>query len=447
MKSAMGPRVERFDGIISAVDRDSPADRAGILPGDKVITVNGARPRDVIDYQIFSDEPRISFQLERDGSELRIEFDNSVGRAGVAFAHTIFNEMKTCQNRCLFCFIDQLPADCRTSLHLKDDDFRLSFLYGNFITLTNMSRSDLERVVDQRLSPLYVSVHSVDPAVRRELIRPPKKDLALDNLKYLVEAGIEIHAQIVVCPGLNDRDDLSRTLTSLYQDYPGIASVGVVPVGTTKHRTGQHPIPSFTAGTMSAVLDEIELRRKRAVNERGYSWVYGADELYLASGRSLPPADLYDDFAQIENGIGLTRIFLDEIDTWLNERKGSINKAVAGASIVTGRLGASIFTSLHERMTEAGIELRVTEVVNGWLGPEVTVAALIAGEDIIAALGTSRTGQLVLIPATTLNADHLFLDGLTVAEVEERTGARIVAVPARGADLMEILVKGVDRCA
>lgn len=457
--------------VIDRIEPGSPADLGGLREGDVVLTINGVRPRDVIDYQLLTMDERFEIEFSRAEDVIRSSIETEGdGRVGIYFAHSVFDHMKICRNRCLFCFVDQLPKDCRGSLLIKDDDFRLSFLYGNFVTLTNLSEAEVERIIEQRLSPLYVSLHSTDGAVRQELVRPPLPDLTMEKLKALLDAGIEIHVQIVVCPGINDGDDLKRTLRTLADGYPGIESVGVVPVGLTRHRLGLSPLRPFSPEQADSLIEDVEVFQSTALSRVGYRWAYAADEFYLMSGREVPAADAYDDYPQLENGIGLTRKFVDEVldavggglvsgrDTHILQRKigcpgsgdvapdecpGSESKARPGsgrATVVTGELGDLIFKSLAPVLRErSGVELDIITASNRWLGGRVTVAALLAGEDIIAAVRESGSAGPVFIPANCLNADGLFLDDLTVDQVSAATGRDIVPAAPNGHDFVEVL--------
>ncbi len=427
--------------IVSEIEPGGPAAAAGLRPGDRVIAVDGIHPRDIIDWQLLTTEPAIEIEYERDDLHARalLESDD-FGRLGVSFESSVFDRLRTCSNHCAFCFVDQLPPKCRETMRIKDDDFRLSFLYGNFVTLTNLTDSDLERIVADRLSPLYVSLHTLDPGLRRRLLAPPARDRALERLAALLDAGTEIHIQIVVCPGLNDGDELTATLDGLRDRFPGTTSVGLVPVGLTGHRQGLPALRPFSAGEARALIEEVEARQDRYRAQEGVAWVYAADEFYLMSGLEVPPASGYDNFPQIENGIGLSRVFLDELTKECQSRDLP-SRSERTVDIVTSRLGSAILRLAAEKIEKTlGVRLRVIEAANVWLGGAVSVAPLLSGSDIEVALRAAGAAGPVLFPAHCLNADGLFLDNLTPAEIEKRIGLELVAVVPTGRGLMEAVL-------
>lgn len=429
--------------LITKIDPGSPADEAGIRVGDRLASLNGEIMRDVIDYQLAREADKIDFELIRGDSRFHVRLDRNDERPiGLAFEKSLFDREKLCQNQCLFCFIDQLPPDCRPTLYIKDDDFRLSFLYGNFITLTNLRQADLERIKEQRLSPLYVSIHSTDPEVRRRLICPPKVDKALENLKALMAIGVEVHVQIVACPELNTGAHLEETLEALFTDYADISSVGIVPVGLTGHRAGLPDIRGFSKAEASDLLDQVRNRQEQALKIKGYRWVYAADEFYLLADEKIPPAQNYDDFPQVENGIGIARLFKDEIDDWLEENGSRKIKSGGGKmSVVTAASAAPVVdNSLRVAGEFIGCEFEVITAKNDWLGGDVTVAGLLSGSDIIKAINGLRPSGPVLIPDICLNPDGLFLDDLSVEDVIKSAGVEVTVVPSTGWDLMEALV-------
>lgn len=425
--------------LVTVVKPGSPAARAGIKVGDRLVAVNGKALRDIIDYQLACADDRLIFTLMRGEKHLEVGVEaGDTGQVGLALEKSIFDRLKPCQNQCVFCFIDQLPAGCRPTLKIKDDDFRLSFLYGNFVTLTNLSGAELKRIKDQKLSPLYASIHSLDPDTRRRLIGPPRGDRGLTNLKQLLADGIEVHLQIVLVPRENDGEGLLNTLRGLLSDFSQTASVGVVPVGLTDHRQGLPDIRPVRAVDAQKLLDNIEGFQKTALEAKGYNWVYAADEFYLTAGRPIPPAEEYEDFPQVENGIGLTRLFLDGVDQALSGLKTRF--AGDNVTVVTGELAAPVLRNAFGKIGRAaGCRFSVVPVRNLWLGGGVSVTGLLAGSDIIYALGRERAGAMVLVPDVCLNEDGQFVDDLRVSDVIAATGARVAIVPGTGFELVEAL--------
>ena len=270
------------NAVISLIEEDSPAAEAGLLCGDRLTAIDGQKPRDIIDFQLMTADENFELEYIRDGEAHKVVVEpDEFGRVGVSFESSVFDRIKTCRNHCGFCFVDQLPPGCRDSLLVKDDDYRLSFLYGNFITLTNLTDAELERVIEDRLSPLYVSLHTLDPVLRREMLQTPGEDRTVERLSALQAAGIETHIQIVACPGVNDGEELTKTLQGLRERFSASASVGIVPVGLTGHRDGLVRLRSFQPSEAGAVLEQVDEWQGRSRADGGDGWVYAADEYYL----------------------------------------------------------------------------------------------------------------------------------------------------------------------
>ena len=427
---------------ICAVDPGSPAEKAGIRVGDGLVAVNGSRPRDIIDYQLARETDILYFRLLRGDRILEIDIDNTRRvPLGLYFEKSIFDQQKMCENNCVFCFIDQMPPGLRDSLYIKDDDFRLSFLYGNFITLTNLSRADLDRIIKQRLSPLYVSLHSTSIEIRRILMNPPKADRALDHLRALLDCGIRIHLQIVVCPDINDGTVLDETLDVLLHDFEAIESVGIVPVGLTGSRSGLPDLKAFSGDRALSLVSVVHDRQKQALKKKNYRWVYAADEFYLLAGVDLPPLEDYDDLPQIENGIGIARTFIEEIKDW-PAGTGDTGGASKHVYIITAPMGSQVIESVQEEIAEkAGLGISLIKAQNDWLGGQVSVSGLLAASDIIEAIIKSEPQGIVLIPDICQNSDGLFLDDLSIADIIKETGSTVRVVPTGGSAFMQALAE------
>jgi putative radical SAM enzyme (TIGR03279 family) len=432
-------------GRILAVEPDGPAAAAGLTAGDVIISVEGEPLRDVIDWMWLSDGDSVEVRV-RDSRDVEREVVLERGwdeSWGLEFGGVVFDGIRECDNACSFCFVAQLPPGMRASLYVRDDDFRLSFLAGNFITLTNLSDDDVARIVRQRLRPMYVSLHAVDDEVRRALMCPTADDRALEFVERLGEAGIVMHVQIVLVPGVNDGPVLERTLRWL-EAREGIASVGIVPVGITRCQKGI-PAGYDSPEAAAAVLAQLGPWRQRMRSERGVSWVYAADELYLAAGVDLPEWDDYDGFPQFENGIGMVRAFVDEA----GEELGQLPPAAAGllcgaprVALVTGAFFAPVLARLAPALAHAGCAVSVLPVANDLLGGNVGVAGLLGGGDIAKAVAAhERDADVFLVPDLAVNDDDLLLDDLTVAEVGARAGADVRLVSCDAAGLVSALIE------
>jgi len=421
------PDPARAAGVIAAVDAGA-ARRAGLRTGDRVLTVDGQPLRDVIDWWWLSDEPAFNLVFERGGAQREVVVERQPGEPlGVTFTETLFTPIRECDNACAFCFVSELPPGLRPALYVRDDDFRLSFLSGNFVTLTNATDEDIARILGQHLSPLHVSVHAVDPAVRARLICPTVEDRALEVLDTLLAGGIEAHVQIVLVPGVNDGRVLDDTLAYL-SERRGVLSVGTVPMGYTAHQT--RFTSSFTRETAGAVLAVIALWQERMRAERGVGWVYPADELYLLAGGGLPAAEVFDDFPQFENGIGMASAFIDEF-------RVMAGAAHAPATIVTGELFAPVLRGV---LAEAGwADVRVLAVENRLFGGNVAVTGLLGGADVAEAVAHDAHAGTYLVPDVVVNSDGLLLDDVRALDLARLAGAEVRLIGSDAAALIEAL--------
>jgi putative radical SAM enzyme (TIGR03279 family) len=441
-------------GEIAGVDLDGIAAAIGLQPGDVIVSVNGRPVRDLIDYRYATACEEVSLRVVKpDGEEWVADIEKDADEGlGLSFVSAVFDDVITCRNRCLFCFVDQMPRGLRPSLYVKDDDYRLSFLQGCYITLGNLSSADLERIVALRLSPLYVSVHATDDATRTLLMGPGAAGI-MDRLAALTRAGIEVHTQIVLCPGENDGPRLEETVLSLASLWPALATAAVVPVGLTAHREGLTRLRPVDAGQATAVLDQLA-RIRRLLSARGVEdFLFASDEFYLLAGRPIPGGKSYVDFAQLANGVGTVRLFLDDLSRARAPRRAAGAGGGGGAdgsgsgeiALATGTLFAPILTARLDRIrTLTGARARVLTVENSLLGPSVTVAGLMAGADIIAALRreltTGRRPVCLLVPSVAVReGDGVFLDGMSPGDIVEATGIATEVVPADGRGLIRRL--------
>jgi putative radical SAM enzyme (TIGR03279 family) len=435
---------------VVSVAPGSPAARAGLLAGDELLTVNGDELRDVIAYQLHVDGPRVELELRRGGLERSMTIDKAEGAPlGAELASAVFDRVQTCDNHCPFCFIYQLPKGMRRSLYLKDDDYRLSFLYGNFTTLTRFTEADLERVVSERLGPLYVSIHATDPDVRARLLRNRRGATSLRWLELLLDAGIAVHGQVVVCPGINDGAVFDDTLLGVLDRFCALATLGVVPLGVSAHN-GEPEMREHTRAEAEAVIDTIAAWQPRYVTALGRRLVYASDEYYLLAGRAFPSLDAYDGCAQHENGIGMARTFESEVRAalagdatdatgprsgffaWVDGAPADGYRAPklhqqfghSGAhtaphrpncwvTVITGELGAKVLAPLVDALPG---RVRLLPVANRFFGGNIGVTGLLTGADIAAALRTEPETDRYLLPDVALSRGR-FLDGTTVAQL------------------------------
>lgn len=421
-------------GVISSVRRGSPAEKAGLLPGDELLSVNGHRLRDVIDYRFYSAEEELQLVIRRGGEVFTRRLRRGYGEdLGLDFQEVVFDGLRRCGNRCSFCFVDQLPPGMRSSLYIKDDDYRYSFLWGNFITLSNWSEEDWERVGEQGLSPLYVSVHATDLELRRKIFGNPRLPDIREQLHRLSHLGIRVHAQVVVVPGLNDLH-LERTVSDLVGFFPAVQSIGVVPVGLTRyHRAG---LRGVTPREAKALVKQVSLWSEEFRGRYGRSLVYLADEFYLVAGLLSPSAEEYDDFPQLENGIGLVRRLLDE-----GIKKGKPLAAKGRKTLACGILIAPLLEGMANELSLSlqdpegqepvgsallSTQIEVIPIENRFFGPTITVSGLLTGRDVIAALRGRDLGEMVYLPRSMFDAKgEITLDGMTVGDMEAALGVKV----------------------
>ncbi|MDR3563899.1 MAG: DUF512 domain-containing protein [Negativicutes bacterium] len=414
-------------GHIAKVAAGSIAAELDLVAGDKIIAVDGNAVSDIIDLSFALAGEEVELLIEKASGEQQLleiekEYDEDLG---LEFESAVFDQVRQCANKCLFCFVDQMPPGMRQSLYVKDDDYRLSFLYGNFITMTNLAAHDLDRIQRLHLSPLYISVHTTDGALRARMLGNPRAKDVMAQLRKLVSYGVEIHTQVVLCPGWNDGAALEKTIDDLWSLRPGVLSLAIVPVGVTSHRQHCPPLDSFTPEKAANVIEMVAARQQKCRQESETSFVYLADEFYLAAGRAVPEYDQYDGFPQLENGVGIVRSFLQE---WAenNFSKTGYDKLLR-LDLVCGVSAQKIIGPLLAELAVPNLAVRLIPVENKFFGPAITVTGLLTGQDIIAALeraGKERDG--VILPGIALRkGENVFLDGATVDEIAVQAGVPV----------------------
>jgi putative radical SAM enzyme (TIGR03279 family) len=419
--------------VISAISPGSLAETAGLRAGDRLLAINKHVLRDVIDVQFYGAEEELVLLIERAGQRKRIRAQRDYGEdLGLSFVNPTFDvDVRRCSNNCDFCFVKQNARGMRRSLYVKDDDYRYSFLFGNFVTLSNLTVEDWERLEEQRLSPLYVSVHATDVGLRRQFLRRETVPNVMDQLKRLADLGIEVHTQIVVVPGLNDGKHLAETVADLSCLYRApVVSVGVVPIGLTKYHRGL--CRTHTVGESRTVLDQVEEWQAENWEERACSFVHASDEWYLVAGRELPPAAAYDGFPQVENGIGMVRQLLAEAESWMASGGPALCHEVA--TLACGTLVEPVWARLVEVLNvETGASLRLVPVVNRFFGSVTTVSGLLTGGDVVSALHGRSLGDAVLLPRAMFTGRYgagtaspgTTLDDMHISEIGRELGVRV----------------------
>ncbi len=430
---------------IETIQAGSPAHKNGIAIGDYLIAINGHVIEDVLDYMVHSSEKNLSLDMRSaKGKDYTVSVKNPQGEfLGMGFASSTLDEEKNCQNQCVFCFIDQLPANMRPSLYFKDDDYRMCFLHGNYVTLTNAKEQDLKRIARLRLSPMNISVHTTNEKLRQKMLNNKKAEDILKILQFFYDNHIDMQVQIVLCPGLNDGKELERTLTDLAAFCPGITSVSIVDVGLTRYRENLHPLEALSKEKARETLDIAEKFQRKMLEEYGTRWVFCADEIYIKAQRSIPDYEFYEEFAQYENGVGFIAALKYEFDQALAQTKAKdYNEKTI--SVATGQ---SIFETMKALCKKAeekfNMHIHVYAVRNTFFGESITVSGLLTGADIIKELKQKALGEKLLLSSTMLKSGtELFLDDKTVGEIEKELDVSVVIVPQDGAKLLQSILKG-----
>lgn len=432
-----------MEHVISEVTTGSIAQELEIEPGDVLLSVNGQVPKDVFDYRYLMNEEEVLVVIRKaDGEEWELEIEKEYEEdLGLEFANGLMDEYKSCRNRCIFCFIDQLPRGMRDTLYFKDDDSRLSFLQGNYLTLTNMSQADLDRIIYYKLSPINISFHTTNPELRCRMLNNRFAGDILEKAKRLKDAGILMNGQIVLCRGVNDGAELERTLEDLRACLPELQSVSVVPVGLTRYREGLYPLEPFTKEDARRVLACIHRWQDRFLKECGAHVVHAGDEWYLLAEEPVPEEETYDGYLQLENGVGMVRLLEEEVKEALHDMPG--DDRCREVSIATGELAAPILQAHADRIREQypNVRVRIYPVKNAFFGERITVAGLLTGRDLIAQLKGQALGERLLLTSHMLKSkEQVFLDDVTVEEVENALQIKISIVESSGNDLVSTII-------
>ena len=420
--------------VITSVDPGSPAARAGLRPGDKLLSINGHEVRDVLDYRYYCESPRLLLEYSREGSVRRLRLRKEESEPlGLDFESYLMDKPRSCVNHCLFCFIDQLPRGMRETLYFKDDDARLSFLQGNYITLTNLSEREQQRIMDLRISPINVSVQATDPEVRRKLLGNPRAGECYEIMRRFARKHIQMDCQIVVCPGLNDGETLQRTMEDLAALHPQVGSVSVVPVGLTKHRRGLPELTPVDASIAGEIIDRVDAFGEICLQKLGSRIFACGDELYRKAGRPVPPWDYYEGFPQFENGVGMLRSLEDEFTEALARRPEAPDPVPF--AVATGGAAYPLFQKLLQLLADScySVEGRLYGVRNDFFGESVNVAGLLTGQDLIAQLKGRELGKKLLISISMLrHGGDVFLDDTPLEAVSQALGVPVIPVPNDG---------------
>jgi len=430
---------------ITEVAAGSLSERHGIRVGDFLLDINNSPIRDVLDYRFYLAERSVTLHLLRAGEPFAVsirkrEYDD----IGLAFKTPLMDEKQRCKNGCVFCFIDQNPKGMRESIYFKDDDSRLSFLHGNYITLTNMTEEDVARIVKMRFSPINVSIHTTNPDLRVKMMKNKNAGKVLSYLNSFADAGLSICGQIVLCKGINDGEELERSMRDLSQYYPSLSSVSIVPAGLTRFRDGLYPLVDFSIEEAAAVIDAVERFAEAHKQKTGSRLFFLADEFYLKAGRPLPEEECYEGYPQIENGVGMLRSLREEFSFAAEDAEGAGGaEEKREISIATGVAAFSEISSIARRMEEIypNLKINVYKIINKFFGESITVAGLLTGKDICEQLEDQPLGEVLLISKSALRqGEDVFLCGMTVEEMEKKLSVRVRAVENDGDSLLHAIL-------
>lgn len=427
---------------VLCVVSDSIAEEMGIEIGDKLLTINDNEVKDIIDYKFLMSEEELNVAIEKENGEIWVleiekEYDEDIG---LVFSNGIMDNARCCSNNCIFCFVDQLPKGMRSTMYFKDDDSRLSFLQGNFITLTNMSSEDIDRIIKYRISPINLSVHTTDDELRIKMVGNKKAGNIMYLIKKLTDNGIKINCQIVLCPGINNGDILLKSIKDLYSFYPNVENVAVVPIGLTKYRDNLPKLTGYDSSSAEHEIDLIVNLQDQYMKEIESPFVRLSDEFYILAEKKIPSKEFYSDFQQIEDGVGMVRILRENINNTLK----NLSKTVKGSfTFVTGVLAFNEILSISKKLItwNENLEINVYSIINNFFGTTITVSGLLTGTDIIAQLKEKELGRYIILPKNMIKPDdNIFLDDITVDELSKELNRKIILCEYTGEDLINIIM-------
>lgn len=431
---------------IKAVDPGSIAEELELEAGDVLLTIDGEEIEDIFDYEYKVNSRHITAVIrKKDGEEWELDIENEYQDLGLTFENGLMSEYRSCRNKCIFCFIDQMPPGMRETLYFKDDDSRLSFLQGNYITLTNMKDRDIDRIIRFKLAPINISIQTMNPELRCRMLNNRFAGEALKQIDRLFEAEIPMNGQIVLCKGVNDGEELERSIRELSAYLPCMESVSVVPVGLSRFREGLYPLESFTAEEAGAVVDQIERWQQKIYRKHGTHFVHASDEFYMLAGRPLPEAERYDGYIQLENGVGMIRLLTEEVREALSGRTD--DGVCEEISIATGYLAYPYIQSFADQICEIfpGRRVHVYPIRNDFFGPKITVAGLITGQDLMAQLKNQPLGERLLLPCAMFRSgEEVFLDDITRTELQKALQVQVDIVKSSGYDFVEAVLAPVE---
>ncbi len=448
----MKKKVSDKTHVIEKVLEGSIAWEMEVKPGDALVSVNGEAVGDIFDYQYLTNEEYLELLIRKpNGEEWELEIEKEYEEdLGLEFENGLMDEYHSCRNQCVFCFIDQMPKGMRETLYFKDDDSRLSFLQGNYVTLTNMEDSDIERMIRYRLSPINISFHTTNPQLRCRMLNNRFAGEALKKVDRLYEAGMPMNGQIVLCKGINDGAELERTIRDLSKYLPYLESVSVVPVGLTRHRQGLTPLEAFTREDAVRVLELIHGWQQRLYSQQGTHFIHASDEWYILAGWEIPAQETYDGYLQLENGVGMLRLLEEEVKAWLKEKRRLTDweRKPRQLTIATGFLAAPYLQAHVDRICKSfpSIRVQVIPVRNDFFGEQITVAGLLTGQDLVKQLSGLDLGESLLLSEHLLRSgEDVFLDDMTVSQLEKTLQVPVTIVKSDGKALVEAVTGRGDQ--